>query len=160
MKYFGVLSIFLLSFHLYGLPLKYSFPKEKKKKKNLIMTEVEIVPSKVTEKRLRMKTMHGKVITRKVEVKPMDQSDQHKALAEKYFKEIEEHLRPLLKGIIGPVILKLQIQENGQFDVLQVKSKNLKTVKEMENKLYNLRALPPIPTSMELSEIQLIITFS
>ena len=76
-KSLALLAI-LISQVAFAIPTEYSF-KINKKLKSLQLFKASIVPSKVTEKMVSVKNMHGKTITRKVEVPPMDTSDKYKS---------------------------------------------------------------------------------
>lgn len=170
------ITIFCIAANAFAIPLKYDF-KIGKKSKPVFISAVEIVPSKVTEKTLSFKNAHGKTVIRKIPVAPMDTSENGRADALKYINQIRDLVvlvnekTKFKKDIIKQnennkkhdnlkmiqVILKIQIQKTGRFDILSLNSANPENQRLVEQNLNGIKHFPPIPEHLELDELQLIM---
>lgn len=173
-----ILIILLLSFTTFASALEFSFvPSDKKQ---LRVTKVELIPTKVTEKLVSFKSSHGKVNTRKVPVQPMIINDQKKIILNKYFLKINTLLEKQLgkfnheppkvrkkqknkktkKVFSKNVIVKIQIQSKGRYDLLFVGSEIYPLSQYIEKKILKIKSFPVIPISLDVEELQLKISLT
>ena len=162
MKKMIISLVSIVSFNVVALPLVYDFSQTNKKDK-IHIPKIEIVPSKVTEKIISKKNMHGKTVTRKFPIKKMDTGaqDQKKAMA--YFEKIRERILKLivsdkaLTKLKGEGIIKIQIQNSGRYDILSINSKNSKISKILQEHLLKIETFSKIPFDLNIGELQIKI---
>ena len=142
----------------------------KKKKTRVVLSvgKVEVVPSKLKEIEVAVvhKDVHGKqsirtekkIVSKKINFKK-------NKLALSYFKSVTNlikknsspyNLKKKEKGN-GLVKCKIQIQENGRYDILDLSSDNRLLMKLADATLQKIKRFPPIPSKLGQLEIQLKI---
>ena len=127
--------------------------------------DYEYIPTKLKEKRVSMKSAHGKTISRVVPVEALKIKGKNKELLISYL----ENVASTLLGVLKPVKsksktkkkkvklsghIKIQIQKTGRFDILSIQTNSVPTNQAFEEQLYSLGKLEDFPVKLELDEMQ------
>ena len=141
----------------------------KDKDKTLEIGKIEIIKGKTQMKKVQTiaTDFHGKKVKATREEKINQKSVLDNPEANRYLKTVTETIYKFYqkpkkipaKGASGVIKAKLQIQENGRYDVLFVGGENQFLKQHTENLFYKISNFPAIPYSAGISEFQIELPF-
>ena len=133
--------------------------------KTLEIGKIDIIKGKTQMKKVQTiaTDFHGKKVKATREEKINQKSVLDNPEANKYLKTVTETIykhykKPKnipAKGVLGVIKAKLQIQENGRYDVLFIGGKNQFLKQYTEDLFYKISSFPAIPHSAGITEFQI-----
>ncbi|MAX65961.1 MAG: energy transducer TonB [Bacteriovoracaceae bacterium] len=159
----------LLLHGLLAMPLSAKDEKSKQADKahSFQISKIEVVPPKTNEKMIQKthKTFHGKVIKKEEKVAINKRSTKGNPEADRYLKLVRQTIlnqktssfKAKKMQLQGKVIVKIQIQKNGQYDLLFIDGKNPHLINLAEKTMQKIESFPPIPKSAGIAELQIKI---
>jgi hypothetical protein len=127
----------------------------------LLLDEVRVISPKKNEVVLNKayKSFHGKKKTRKETVLISTKPTEGNKILSEYIKSIVKKINTELlpqfgKKLKGEVLFRVQIQQQGFFDILNVNSKNPKLVPIVNNWLSSVDSFGKIPDGAGQKELQ------
>lgn len=159
-----ILGLFLLCSVNFISAQELKFKFSDKKPGEIVITAVEVIPSKVKEKLVSVKNIHGSSVTRKIKVDEKKYTKEEVKLVRSYAQNVKEKLAKLLAKVAPKLKasgeLRLQVRPNGKYDLLFVGLSHPKVQSAIENKMYELKEFPALPGNLNIEEIQLRISLS
>ena len=109
--------ILLLIFTLPAFASQLIFELPKNDAYQFYSSNIEIIPTKLTEKTVSYKNRHGQTKSRKVSITPIEVSDKNKENVKKYLVSVSEHILKSLPEFKMPKVKKVEKGKNNVYPI-------------------------------------------